>query len=261
MLTQHTVEDAAAAAGFSGWVRFAPNTGSTNADLLGMAAAGAPAWSLVVVAHQREGRGRLGRAWVDAPGSSLLMSFLLRPAIPPAEAPLVTLAAGLAMVHSARDVTAIDVRCKWPNDLLASGRKLGGILVEMEALADRIRHVVVGIGVNVSQSAGDLSPELPDVATSVAIEGGGGDLAGLLRASLRRFRELADPDLPGFRQRVLDGYREVCETIGRRVAATTVAGERIEGVASGVGGMGELLVSLADGRTVEVGFGEVVHLR
>jgi BirA family transcriptional regulator, biotin operon repressor / biotin---[acetyl-CoA-carboxylase] ligase len=259
-LTQHTVEAAVAAAGFHGVARFAAATGSTNEDLLRAAVDGAPAWSVLVAGHQDAGRGRLGRTWVEAPGSSLLLSVLVRPAVAPADAPLLTLAAGAGMVAAVAEAARVEVGCKWPNDLRARERKLGGILAEAVVDGGRLRHVVIGIGLNVDQSEEELPEEVRATATSVRIEGGRTDLAALLDASLRHLRRALDADGPAFRQRTLEAYRAVCETIGRRVLATTTTGERVEGLATGVGDEGQLEVE-ADGRVVHVAFGEVEHLR
>jgi BirA family biotin operon repressor/biotin-[acetyl-CoA-carboxylase] ligase len=259
-LTQHTVEAAAAAAGFDGAAWFVAATGSTNEDLLHAATDGAPAWSVLVAGHQEAGRGRLGRTWVEERGSSLLLSVLVRPVLAPADAPLLALAAGAGMAAAVTEASGVEVRCKWPNDLRVGERKLGGILAEAVVEDGRLRHVVIGIGLNVAQSAEDLPEELRATATSIWIEGRRPDLAALLHASLRRLRRALDADDPAFRRRTLEAYRAVCETIGRRVLATTTSGERVEGLATGVGDQGQLEVE-ADGRMLDVAFGEVEHLR
>ncbi|MBV9094187.1 MAG: biotin--[acetyl-CoA-carboxylase] ligase, partial [Streptosporangiaceae bacterium] len=121
-------------------------TGSTSADLLARAAAGAPEGVVRAAEQQTAGRGRRGRAWVSPPGTGLTFSVLLRPAdVPPARRGWLPLLAGVAVAEAVRTVTAVDARLKWPNDLLQSGSKLGGILCEAAGDA-----VVIGIGINVS---------------------------------------------------------------------------------------------------------------
>jgi BirA family biotin operon repressor/biotin-[acetyl-CoA-carboxylase] ligase len=258
--SEHSVAEAALAAGLGGPAHYRAEVGSTNTELVRLARAGEPAWSVFVAGFQAAGRGRLGRSWVAPPGTSLMVSLLLRPALAPAEAPLVSLAAGVCLARALERACALDVRCKWPNDLVVGDRKLGGILSETEVEGPRLTHVVIGAGVNVLQRPGDFPPELDDAATSVSIEGGRQDPDGLLREYLAGFRGDFDPDEEGFRGRTLDAYRRRCDTLGRRVAATTIAGVRVEGEAVSIGEHGQLLVRTSGG-TVEVTFGEVEHLR
>jgi BirA family biotin operon repressor/biotin-[acetyl-CoA-carboxylase] ligase len=240
-------------------VRFAPSTGSTNADVLDLAASGAPGWTVIVAGHQEAGRGRLGRSWEEPPGSSLLVSVLLPAPADPAILPLASLAAAVAMADALRDACGVDARCKWPNDLMARGRKLGGILAEARVQAGRPDHLVVGTGVNVLQRAEDLPRTVRDTATSVSLEGGRPDAAGLLSAYLAGLRGLHRPADPGFPAAVLARYRPVCETIGMRVHGVGSDGRTIEGLATGVGDAGELIVDVG-GAPVAITFGEVVHV-
>jgi BirA family biotin operon repressor/biotin-[acetyl-CoA-carboxylase] ligase len=234
-------------------------TGSTNADLLRLADAGAPAWTVVVTGHQDQGRGRLGRTWVSEPGSSLLVSVLLRPAARPADVALVTLGAGVCMALACSVACGVDVGCKWPNDLMAADRKLGGVLVEARVEDGGVAHAVVGAGVNLRQRVEDLPEELRATATSVAILGGRPDDATLLTEYLMRLRRFADPDGPRFRETVLDQYRRSCLTVGRTVRATTTEGRDVTGTAVRVGDGGELIVRTDRGEE-PVAFGEVAHL-
>ncbi|TMK84755.1 MAG: biotin--[acetyl-CoA-carboxylase] ligase, partial [Actinobacteria bacterium] len=156
LLNEAAVARAARSAGIQAPARFVEVTASTNDDLLRLAEEGAPAWTVEVAAHQQEGRGRLGRTWVSTPGSSLLVSVLLRPDLPPADAALLTLAAGACMAVSCSVACGVDVRCEWPNDLMAGERKIGGILAEAKVEAARLAHVVVGVGMNVAQTAEDF---------------------------------------------------------------------------------------------------------
>lgn len=257
MLTQHIVAEAAQAAGIDAPARYVAVTGSTNADLAAAAEEGAPAWTVLVAGHQEGGRGRLGRTWESKPGMSLLVSILLRPSLAPDDAPLLSLAAAVAVTEACMNAAAPMARCKWPNDVVVGGRKLGGILVEASVTGGRIDHVVIGIGINVSQAEDDFSPDLRATATSLAIEGGA-DHAGVLRHVLAGLRRMIEPQ-EGLRDRVPPRYRELCATLGRRVRASLGGDEVIEGVAVDIGPRGELLVNSGDqGRFVS--FGEVVHL-
>lgn len=232
-------------------------TGSTNADLAAAAAQGAPGWTVLVAGHQEAGRGRLGRTWESKPGQSLLVSVLLRPSIAPDDAPLLSLGAGVAVAEACRATGATAVDCKWPNDAVAGERKLAGILPEASVAGGRLEHVVIGIGLNVSQDESDFPESIRGTATSVGLEGGRVDAADALTHVLAGLRRWLEPE-EDLRDRVLPRYRELCSTVGRRVRAD-VSGGSIEGEATGVGDHGELVVETAEGK-VEIGFGEVVHL-
>lgn len=237
-------------------------TGSTNTDVWQMAEAGAPEWTVMVAGKQEAGRGRLGRTWVSARGESLHVSVLLRPPVRPGEAPLLSLAAAVAMAAACRSVGGVEVGCKWPNDLVAgrTERKLGGILCEASVEEGRLGFVVIGAGVNLTQRRRDFPRELRATATSVAREGGAGDGPGLLRAYLVGLRALYEMGGRGLAGSVLPPYRAACVTIGRTVRATTTAGEEVEGRAVAVADDGSLVVDTGE-RSAPVAFGEVEHLR
>jgi BirA family biotin operon repressor/biotin-[acetyl-CoA-carboxylase] ligase len=256
VLSEHTVADAVRAAGLRGEARYVEETGSTNADLLALAERGAPAWSVLAAGHQRAGRGRLGRTWVSDPGSSLLVSVLLRPQVDPREGPLLSLAAGAAAARACRAASSVQAGCKWPNDLVAGGRKLGGLLAEAKVDGGRLAHVVIGLGLNVGRLPAGLPTDLPASATSLADEGGAVAFVPLLTAYLRGLRVLASGPPVG----VLEAYRGVSDTIGRAVRATTTGGEVVEGVAVDVGDAGDLIVETPGGER-RVAFGEVARLR
>jgi BirA family transcriptional regulator, biotin operon repressor / biotin---[acetyl-CoA-carboxylase] ligase len=260
VLTEHSVEEAAAAAGLPpDSARFVESTGSTNADLMAAGNAGAPAWTVLVAGHQTSGRGRLGRSWEAPPGSSLLVSVLLRPSVA-ADAPLVSLAAALAMGEAIEGASNVQVRSEWPNDLMtASGRKLAGVLAESRIEDGRLAHMVVGVGVNLTQAPDDFPSDLRLPATSLAMEGASPPPEEVLGGFLRGLRGRYDPERPEFPRVVVEAYRERCATVGRRVRATTVGGAVVEGEAVDIGDAGELIVATADGEA-RVAFGELERL-
>ena len=120
MLSTAELERALADAGLVAPVHFDEVTGSTNRTAWELAKAGAPEWTLVAAGHQTEGRGRLGRTWVDEPGSALSVSFVLRPSFDSNHVGVLPLWAGAAMAVAIRDLGGPDVRCKWPNDLVVA---------------------------------------------------------------------------------------------------------------------------------------------
>ncbi len=232
-------------------VRAEEVTASTNAAAAELARAGTPEWTLVSAAHQTEGRGRLDRTWTDEPDRSLLFSFVLRPAIEPARAGLLSLLAGACMATAIRDTAGRHVACKWPNDILLHEDKVGGILLESAVADDRLRSVVVGVGVNLAAPPG------------VDGAGGIGERVGqraLLTAFLVRFAAAYVTEDASLPERVRSAWLPVSATIGQLVQATTIDGRAVTGRAVGVDGFGSLQLSTDTGE-VRVGFGDVVHLR
>ena len=187
---------------------------STNDLAKELAAQGAPEGTVVVAETQTGGRGRLGREWNSPPGVGLYVSLVLRPMLPPMELPQITLTTAVAVVRAVRRVTGVAPGIKWPNDLLLNGKKLGGILTEMETESDRIRHVVVGLGLNVNNPA--FPPELAATATSLALATGRAfSRVQLLQAWLEEFEELVwalfGPGVSGDSGRMEGLYRDLGE--------------------------------------------------
>ena len=224
-------------------VRWFEIVDSTNRYLLQCASEGAPEGVVAVADEQTAGRGRLGRSWVAPAGSALLVSVLLRPALPLDRTHLVTLAAGLAALDAVTELTSTAdsaaAGLKWPNDVVVDDRKLAGILAE----ADGAGAVVVGMGCNVAPDA--LPAELHDIATAIAV-----DRSDLLVAWLRAF----DVRLSALDDVVADATSRSA-TLGRRVRVE-LAHETFEGTATSLTNEGFLVV---DGRVVSAG--DVVHLR
>jgi BirA family transcriptional regulator, biotin operon repressor / biotin---[acetyl-CoA-carboxylase] ligase len=245
VLSEDALRWALATAGLAAPVRWDEVTESTNATALAMAGEGSPSWTLVAAGHQTAGRGRQGRAWLDRPGSALMCSLVLRPSVEPDRVGLVSLAAGAAMAEAASTISAREVRCKWPNDLMAGGSKVGGVLGETEIRDGRLLHVVVGIGVNLD------APK--DVVGGGAI--GRVNEVALLSRFLQLFRSLID----GPSAEILDRWRAVSATIGHRVEATTVGDDTARGIAADLDETGALLVDTDAGR-LRVAFGEIHHL-
>ena len=144
--------------------------GSTNDVAFELGHSGQPNGAVVLAEQQTAGRGRVGRAWHSEKSNGIYLSVLLRPAITPVEAPLITLVAGLAARDAVAEQTGVAPDLRWPNDLMLNGKKFGGILTEMHAEPDRVRFVVVGMGLNVNHES--LPTELRATATSLRIETG-----------------------------------------------------------------------------------------
>src|SRR5579863_6419977 len=145
--------------------------GSTNTLALEAAAKGAPEGSVFLAEQQLSGRGRGSNQWHSAESTGIYCSVILRPALPPAEVLALSLSAGLAVQSAVQEVDSrLFADLKWPNDLLIAGKKFCGILTEMSAEATRVRHIVVGIGINVNQT--DFPADLAQTATSLRLTTG-----------------------------------------------------------------------------------------
>lgn len=171
------LDTALAGSRFAGKLHFLPSVGSTNTFAMQQADAGAPDGSVYFADVQTNGRGRGAHAWESAPGAGLYVSVLLRPRLAPTDALWLSLAAGLAVQSAIRIVTSLEADLRWPNDLLLAKKKFCGILTELSAENPgkhdedaRVRHAVVGIGINVHQA--EFPPELREIATSLRIETG-----------------------------------------------------------------------------------------
>ncbi len=228
---------------------------STNDEAAALAAAGAPHGAVVVAGGQRRGRGRLGRSWYSPPGENLYLSCVLRPDISAAALPPATLAAGVAVAET---VTGFGVRAsvKWPNDVLARGRKLAGLLTEMSTRGARVDHLILGIGVNLGSRS--FPPELDAIATSIARETG-------REVTPAQFRERLLPGLEIWLDRFFAGgvpavgpaWTAWSEMEGARVRVVA-GGQTVEGTACGIAADGSLDVRDDHGHHVSVVAGDVV---
>ncbi len=145
---------------------------STNVRAAALARDDAPEGTLVLAERQTRGRGRLGRSWVSPARVNLYASFVLRPRLSPADAPQLALAAAVAVARALGPLAPGRVAIKWPNDCLLDGKKVAGILTEMDAEVDRVRAVILGIGVNLNAPARAFPTELRATATSVLLTTG-----------------------------------------------------------------------------------------
>jgi BirA family biotin operon repressor/biotin-[acetyl-CoA-carboxylase] ligase len=245
-------------------VRRLAETDSTNRVVLDLARAGEPEGVVVVADHQTAGRGRLGRVWQAPPGASLLVTVLLRPALPAPDAHLVTIAAALAAADACHAVAGVRPLLKWPNDLMferdGATRKVAGLLAESVVTGGHIEAVALGMGLNV-QWPSDLPDDLAAIATALNHEAGhdvsrDAVLATWLDCLGDRYRRLG---AVGGADALLAGYRVACVTLGRDVRVD-LAAETLHGVAADVTREGHLVVDTDAGRRV-VTAGDVVHVR
>lgn len=229
---------------------------STNNEARRLAEQGEPNGTLVVAEQQTAGKGRRGRTWSSPPGTGIWMSLLLRPDFSPEHASMLTLVAALAVETGIREVTGLDCQIKWPNDIVLDGKKICGILTEMSTEEDCIRHVVVGIGINVNIR--DFPEEIGQTATSLAIVSGKErKRAPLVDAVLRaweRYYELYSQTLD--MSLLCETYNARLVNLGREVRVLAPK-DGYSGISHGINNAGELLVELENGEIREVISGEV----
>ncbi len=240
---------------FRGPVHYHPRLPSTNDLAKEMGRQGAPEGTLVVADGQEAGRGRLGRQWVSPEGVGLYVSLILRPPLPPSELPQITLTVAVAAAQALERVAQIAPGIKWPNDLLLGGRKLGGILTELETEAERIRYLVVGMGLNVNTPG--FPGELADTATSLWLATGRRhSRVALLRAWLEELEALYEQFLHRQFPVILRAWKRRSVTLGK--PARVRQGEReVAGVAVDVAPDGALLLRTGAGQLVRVTSGEL----
>ena len=230
-------------------------TDSTQSEAQRLAAAGAPEGTVVTARHQRAGRGGRGHDWWDAAGESLLASVLLRPAGPVAAAPQLSLVGGLAMADALVAVASVPARIRWPNDLLVDGRKVCGILAEASSdSAGRLHHVILGIGVNLAQTA--FPEALADRATSLRLVTGRAPEADVvLAAVLEQLARYYDAWRAGGFAALRAAWLERSTLPGQTVRLP----DGSDGVGVDVGDDGILVARAGDGRLVHIVSGGTVE--
>ena len=227
---------------------------STNTTAREMAEAGAGHGTVVIADAQRQGRGRLGRSWASPAGKNLYLSAVLRCELPVERLTQVSLLAGVAVCETVREWCAAEI--KWPNDVLSGGRKVAGILVEMDGTGPQ-RVLIVGIGVNLNTALDDFPEELRDKAGSLSLVSGApvdrarfaGRLLGHLE--LRYEQCLRDGFAP-----IAAAWRELTPLIGRHIRVQE-PGATVEGTVLGLADDGALRLRLPDGREHRVVAGDV----
>lgn len=229
---------------------------STNISAKRLAEEGAQSGTLVVSDCQIAGRGRRGREWVSPSGTNVFMSLILRPDILPGSASMLTLVAALAVHEGIRQETGLEAFIKWPNDIVANGKKLCGILTEMSAELEGIHYVVAGIGINVNME--EFPQEVSSMATSLYLETGkkvrrSSLIASVLEAFERYYEEfISQGDLSG----LISVYNSCMINAGKEVKILDHAGD-YTGKALGINEKGELLVEMQSGEVKHVISGEV----
>ncbi len=232
-----------------------PKIDSTNILAMELALRGSPEGTVVAAETQSGGKGRLGRTWIS-PKGNLYLSVILRPMIPVHKAPLITMMGAVAVASAIRTICEVAAAIKWPNDILISGKKVSGLLTELSAEQDRIRHIVLGIGVDVNMDLEALPPEVRILSTSLAAETGTRINRTLLLQELLRSIERWYQAFLENPAKVLREWQKLNMTLGSRIRVTG-AGENLEGLAKGIDEDGRLIIKLDDDSVRLVAAGDV----
>ncbi len=236
-------------------IHYLPETDSTNTAAKELAATGAPEGTIVLAETQTGGRGRKGRHWFSPPQEGIYLSMILRPDISPFEVPRITILSAVALAESLGRVTSLSPTIKWPNDVFVGGKKIAGILTETSTEMDITNHVVVGLGLNVNTRV--FPRDLAPIATSLFLETGRTfSRVVLLRHFLQEFEtSYQSTRSKGFGS-VIDRWRSLTNTIGRRVAVT-LNHQSYSGTASDIDADGALVITDDQGRIRRILSGDV----
>lgn len=236
-------------------IYFYDELNSTNDKMCILAKNGAKEGTVVIAQTQSAGKGRRGHIWKSPKNTGIYMSILMYPNISPRQAPKITLIAGLCVCKAIRKITGIKAVIKWPNDLLINGRKVCGILTEMNAGMEKVNFIVLGIGINVNTNS--FPKEIENIATSLKIEGNKNYIRKtIIQEFLKEFEEyyykyIEDTDFKKF----VKEYKNFCSTIGQKV--NVISNNSFSGLAVDVTDDGELVVEKENGDREIVFSGEV----
>ena len=230
---------------------------STNTVAKQLANSGCDNGLLVVAEEQGAGKGRLSRGWISPHAKGIWFSIVLKPPFLPQEASKCTLLAAVAVVKAVNSIPGVEAAIKWPNDILLNGRKLVGILTEMNAEFGHINYVVIGTGINTNASPEDYPDEVKEIAISVA------DVAteeftrvGLLAAILKNMEDLYEKALAEGFVPILEEWRQYSCTLGQEVKVIA-PGTTYFGMALDIDEEGLLIVKKTDGQLEKVVAGDV----
>ena len=236
-------------------IRVFEETTSTNDVIEKLARDGVKEGAVVFAESQTKGRGRLGRKWMSPTHKGLWFSILLRPKLSPQETTQLTVASATALRRAIKNVTGVSADIKWPNDLLIGGKKVVGILTEMSAEVDRVRHVILGIGVDVNQE--EFPPELRAIATSLKNESGEEVCRAELAVEILRELDFDYARICGGKfSTVADEWETGCATIGKKVSVQMGA-RLVRGQAEALDDDGALLVRTEHGHLERIIGGDV----
>lgn len=238
-------------------VRYLETCDSTQPIAHQLVQDGTPDGTIVVAEEQVGGKGRMSRPWVSQAYKGIWMSVILKPELSPQQAPQITLVAAVAIVQAIEEVTGLVAQIKWPNDLLINGKKVTGILTELQADPDQVKAIILGIGLNANHDQSEFPEELKSIATSLKVESGVHVNRAELVAVILKYVEqyVALYVEKGFLP-IKQLWEKYANTIGKHVRAV-MPRETIEGTAVGITEEGMLELKLVDGTIRKIYSGDI----
>jgi len=230
-----------------------PSTMDTASEL---AEEGAAEGTLVIANAQTKGRGRLGRSWESPEGKGIYLSIILRPNIPLNEIGLITLMSGVAIVRAIRKISGLEAAIKWPNDIIIKDKKVAGILTELKAEVDKVKFVVIGVGLNVNSDA----KSLPDKAGSLKeLTNKKFSRVEVLSAIIKELDKLYQQFINKEYDAIITESKNYSTTLGCRVKVKTYQ-DKIEGQAIDIDSTGALILRLDSGINQVIHAGDVTKV-
>ena len=235
---------------------------STNDLAMSLAAKkGITAGTVLVADRQTRGKGRIGRRWESPGGTNIYMSLVIRPELAPRDVTMLTVLAAVAGARTIQETGNIPVTIKWPNDLVISDKKLGGILTEVRADPDRINLAVIGIGINVNMLSADFPEELRGIATSVRLEAGHAVSRNeIILQLLKEFEHWYGILIAKGRKPLLAAWRKDSSTLGKTVRIA-IGDQTVSGVAEDIDENGMLVLTMQTGERRHISAGDITFVR
>ena len=229
---------------------------STNSIAKFLANHSADEGTVLISEIQTKARGRSGKKW-EAPDGGVWMSLILRPNVPTARIGLITLATGVAIAKSIRSL-GVDARIKWPNDVLIHGKKISGVLTEVNATFNEIDWIVVGIGIDSNLKLEDFSEDIRIGTTTLTEElPSKVDENELIAIFLNEFEKVYQLYKDGEIETILKDWRDLADTIGKYVNITQTGGKITQGYVVGINNEGSLIIERQDGALEKIISGEL----
>ena len=258
LLSEQAIEEGLSTKVVGRHIVYRERVDSTNNVAKKLADEGAPEGTIVVAEEQTGGRGRINRLFLSPFAKGVWFSLILRPNIPPMEVSKMTLLAAVAVARAIRHHGLTDCGIKWPNDILVKGRKMVGILTELNGSAEKVNYIIMGIGVNTGITAEDLSKDLQPIVTSFAREGVRVSRLALLETLLKEIEGLYQTVCREGFAPILAEWRALSCMLGQDVTVTSID-KTFSGKAVDIDENGNLLVATPEG--VEVVMAGDIHVR
>ena len=222
---------------------------------------GLKANTVIIADSQEKGKGRLGRQWVSPPGRNIYMSIAFKPRLDTRDATMLTLLTAVACAYAIKKISGLQVSIKWPNDLILSGKKLGGILTEIRADIDKVNLAVIGIGINVNMGGEDFTEEIRSVATSIKEESGRycsrNELVIEILSQMEHFYSML---INMGKHPLLNEWKILSSTLGKSVKVV-IGDETLIGLAEDIDDNGMLILRLDSGLRRQISAGDITLLR